>query len=75
LFFIHPATMHRNAGENRIDLAKVRRRQLDVDCAEVLVQVKPTEIVVGGSSVKANLSRALRDGWLQSSLRCAGRLD
>ena len=39
LHWVHAATVHCDLRDGRIDLAKIRRRQLDVDRAEVLVQV------------------------------------
>ena len=39
LFFIHPAAVHRDSRERGFDLAKVSRRKLNIDCAQVLVQV------------------------------------
>src|SRR4029077_20215629 len=38
-FFIHPATVHFNLRESSFDLTKIRRRQLNIACSQVLVQV------------------------------------
>ena len=39
LFFIHPATMHLDFRESRVDLLKIFRRQLNIDCCSILVEV------------------------------------
>jgi hypothetical protein len=33
LFFIHPATVHFDFRESSVDLTKIRRRQLNIDCS------------------------------------------
>ena len=33
LFFIHTATVHFDFRESSVDLTKIRRRQLNIDCS------------------------------------------
>jgi hypothetical protein len=39
VFFTHTAAMHFDLSESRFDLAKISRRQLNIDCSQVLIQV------------------------------------